>query len=55
MLPLEISACQYFGKQAVPDPDLEIRGGGGGVNQTLRKWGRGVVLAKKFSAIRASV
>ena len=29
MLPLEISACQYFGKQAVQDPDLEIRGGRG--------------------------
>ena len=24
MLPLEISACQYFGKQAVPDPDLVV-------------------------------
>ena len=54
MLPLEISACQYFGKQAVPDPDLEIRGGGGS-SRPLDKGEGGVVLAKNFSALRASV
>ena len=51
MLPLEISACQYFGKQAVPDPD---RGGGGGV-RPLDKGKGGGSRKKKFSALRASV
>ena len=53
MLPLEISACQYFGKQAVPDPVLEIRWGGS--SRPLDKGEGGVVLAKNFSALRASV
>ena len=49
MLPLEISACQYFGKQAVPDPDLEIRGGGegGGSSRPLDK-GEGGWFSKKI-------
>ena len=46
MLPLEISACQYFGKQAVPDPDLEIRGGGS--SRPLDKGGGGWFWKKKF-------
>ena len=50
MLPLEISACQYFGKQAVPDPDFEIRvrgeGGGGHPDPLIR--GKGGGSRKKF-------
>ena len=57
MLPLEISACQYFGKQAVQDPDLEIRGGrgvGGHPDPYIK--GEGGGSGKKiFSALRASV
>ena len=48
MLPLEISACQYFGKQAVPDPDLEIRGGGGGGSSRPLDKGEGGWFSKKI-------
>ena len=46
MLPLEISTCQWFGKQAVPDPDLEIRGARS--SRPLDKGGVGVGLQKTF-------
>ena len=56
MLPLEISAWQYFGKQAVPDPDFEIRVGGGGIHPDPLIRGKGDGSRKKnFSALRASV
>ena len=55
MLPLEISACQYFGKQAVPDPDFEIRVGGGGHPDPLIRGKGGGSRKKNFSALRASV
>ena len=50
MLPLEMSACQYFGKQAVPDPDFEIRvgGGGGGSSRPFDKGEGGWFSKKKF-------
>ena len=55
MLPLEISACQYFGKQAVPDPDFEIRVGGGGHPDPLIRGKGGGSRKKNFSALWASV
>ena len=51
------SLMANFKPEAVPDPDLEMGGGGGGQRSSrpLDKGGEGVVSQNFFSALRASV